>query len=95
MNIPLFKIYWDEEDITAVSDSLKRGMNWACGPNIEKFERMIAEYIGVEHAVVFNSGTSALHALMIALEIGEGDEVIVPSFSFIATANAPLFVSAK
>ncbi|MBU2545113.1 DegT/DnrJ/EryC1/StrS family aminotransferase, partial [Patescibacteria group bacterium] len=47
------------------------------------------------HAVVFNSGTSALHALMIALEIGEGDEVIVPSFSFIATANAPLFVSAK
>ena len=95
MNIPLFKIHWDEKDIEAVSESLKKGMNWACGPNIEKFEKRIEEYIGVKHAVVFNSGTSALHALFIALEIGEGAEVIVPSFSFIATANAPLFVGAK
>ena len=95
MNIPLFKIYWDEEDIKAVGDSLKRGTNWACGPSIEKFEKMIAQYIGVEHCVIFNSGTSALHALLIALDIKEGDEIIVPSFSFIATANAPLFVGAK
>lgn len=95
MNIPLFKIYWDEKDIEAVSASLKRGMNWACGPNIEKFEKLIADYIGTKYAVVFNSGTSALHALLISLGIKEGDEVIVPSFSFIATANAPLFVGAK
>ncbi len=95
MQIPLFKIYWDENDIKAVTTALERGMNWACGPNIEKFEKQIAEYLGVEHAVVFNSGTSALHALMIALDIKDGDEVIVPSFSFIATANAPLFTKAK
>lgn len=93
--IPLFKIYWDKKDIEAISKSIKRGVNWAAGPNIEKFEKLIFKYIGRKYAVVFNSGNSALHALLIAYEIGKGDEVIVPSFSFIATANAPLFVKAK
>ena len=50
--------------------------------------------MGRKHAVSFNSGTSALHAAMIALGIGPGDEVVVPSFTFIATANASLFVQA-
>jgi len=95
MDIPLFKIYWDQDDIDAMGSSIKQGMNWALGPNIEKFEKLIAQYIGTKHAVVFNSGGSALHALLIAYGIGNGDEVIVPSFSFIATANAPLFVKAK
>jgi len=95
MKIPLFKIYWDKDDITAVSKSLKRGMNWAVGPNIEKFENLINKYIGKKYAIVFNSGTSALHALFIVYGIEKGDEVIVPSFSFVATANAPLFVGAK
>jgi len=93
--IPLFKIYWDKEDIEAISKSIKQGMNWAAGPNIEKFEKLISKYIGRKYAVVFNSGTSALHALLIAYGIGKRDEVIVPSFSFITTANAPLFVGAK
>ena len=93
--IPLFKIYWDEEDIKAASEAIKGGMYWAEGPNIEKFEKMIAEYIGTKYCVVFNSGTSALHADLLAHGIKEGDEVIVPSFTFIATANAPLFVGAK
>lgn len=93
--IPLFKIYWDKEDIGAVSQVIKSGMNWATGPNVEKFEKEIAKYLGVKYALTINSGTSALHALMLAYEIGPGDEVIVPSFTFIATANAPLFVGAK
>ncbi len=93
--IPLFKIYWDDEDIEMVTESVQRGMFWAAGPNIEKFERMLAEYIGRKYAVTFNSGTSALHAILLAYGIGQGDEVIVPSFTFIATANAPLFVGAK
>ncbi len=93
--IPLFKIYWDEKDINNVVDAVKAGMNWAVGSNIEKFEKMIAEYIGAKYCVVFNSGTSALHAALLAYDIKEGDEVIVPSFTFIATANAPLFVGAK
>ena len=93
--IPLFKIYWDEEDIKNVTEAIKAGMNWAVGSNIEKFEKMMAEYIGTKYCVVFNSGTSALHAALLTYNIKEGDEVIVPSFTFIATANAPLFVGAK
>jgi dTDP-4-amino-4,6-dideoxygalactose transaminase len=93
--IPLFKIYFDDEDITMVNEVIRRGMFWAIGPNIEKFEGMLADYIGRKYAVVFNSGTSALHAAMIAYGIGREDEVIVPSFTFIATANAALFVGAR
>jgi len=93
--IPLFKIYWDEEDIRMSNEAIRRGMFWAIGPNVEKFEDMLSRYIGTNYALVFNSGTSALHATLLAYGIGKGDEVIVPSFTFIATANAPLFVGAK
>ena len=93
--IPLFKIYWDEEDVGMVKNAIQRGMSWAIGPNVEKFEGMLSDYIGTKYALVFNSGTSALHAILLAYGIGQGDEVIVPSFTFIATANAPLFVGAK
>ena len=93
--IPLFKIYWDDEDIEMVTQSIQRGMNWAAGPNIEKFEGMLSEYLGRTYTVVFSSGTAALHAILLAYEIGHGDEIIVPSFTFIATANTPLFVGAK
>lgn len=93
--IPLFKIYWDEEDVNKVSEAVRAGMYWAEGPNIPEFEEKILEYIGSKYCVVFNSGTSALHAALIAHGIDEGDEVIVPSFTFISTANAPLFVNAK
>jgi perosamine synthetase len=93
--VPLFKIYWDEEDIRMVTDAIQRGMFWASGPNVEKLEAMLADYIGTKYAVTFNSGTSALHAALLAYGIGKGDEVIVPSFTFIATANAPLFVGAR
>jgi perosamine synthetase len=93
--IPLFKIYWDEEDVGMVKEVIQRGMHWAIGPNVEKFEVMLADYVGTRYALAFNSGTSALHAILLAYGIGQGDEVIVPSFTFIATANAPLFVGAK
>jgi perosamine synthetase len=56
---------------------------------------MLADYFGTKYAVTFNSGTSALHAALLAYGIGKGDEVIVPSFTFIATANAPLFVGSR
>ena len=93
--IPLYKIYWDEADVNCVLETIRQGMFWAVGPNIEKFEAMVAEYVGREYAVAFNSGTSALHAVLLACGIKDGDEVIVPSFTFIATANAVLFVEAK
>ena len=93
--IPLFKVFWDDEDVDAVAGVIKTGMNWAVGPNIQKFEELIASYVGTKYAITFNSGTSALHAALLAHGIKHGDEVIVPSFTFIATANAPLFVGAK
>jgi len=91
----LFKIYTDKKDIKAVTDVVKSGMNWAIGPRIEEFEKAVAKYVGAKYALAFNSGTSGLHSLMLAYGFSEGDEIIVPSFTFIATANSPLFVKAK
>lgn len=93
--IPLFKIYWDEDDSAAINKAISRGMDWAIGPEIVEFEEKLSEYLGIKYCLTFNSGTSALHAVLLAYGIGPGDEVIVPSFTFIATANAPLFVGAK
>lgn len=92
--IPLFKMYWDDDDVAQVNAAIKTGMNWTLGPQIPTFEKMIADYIGTKYCLTFNSGTSALHAALLSYRIGAGDEVIVPSFTFIATANAPKFVGA-
>ena len=85
--IPLFKTYSDQQDINAVSKVIKRGTFWADGPEIIEFEKRISDYFNVPHALSFNSGTSALHALLSAYNIKE-KEVIVPSFTFIATCNS-------
>src|ERR1035437_2455797 len=95
MKVPLFKIYNDTDMVQAVSDVIKRGEQWCEGPTTKEFESALAEYIGVKYAVCVNSGTSALHLALIACGIGPGDEVIVPSFTFIATANAALMVGAN
>lgn len=95
MKIPLYKIHWDEEDIDAVSQVIRRGSWWTKGKEADEFAGKIAQTVDREYAVPVNSGTSALNASMEALGIGAGDEVIVPSFTFIATALAPSFVGAK
>ena len=87
--IPLFKTYSDQEDVEAVTRIIKRGTYWAVGPEIEEFERKIADFVGVKYTLSFNSGTSALHTLLLAHDI-KNKEVIVPSFTFIATPNAVL-----
>lgn len=93
--IPLYKIYSDEEDVNLITKIIKRGSGWAIGPEIEEFENAIKNYVGVDYCITLNSGTSALHSTFLAYEIGKGDEIIVPSFSFISTANSVLFVDAK
>ncbi|MFO7594587.1 MAG: DegT/DnrJ/EryC1/StrS family aminotransferase [Pseudomonadota bacterium] len=65
------------------------------GPNVRAFEEEAAGYLGVNHAVGCASGTDALHLALIAAGVGEGDEVITTSFTFIATAEAILYVGAK
>ena len=92
--IPLYKIYSDDEDLNLITKIIKRGTKWAIGPEIEEFEKEIRNYVGSDYCVTLNSGTSALHALFLAYGVGKGSEVIVPSFSFISTANSVLFVEA-
>jgi perosamine synthetase len=80
----------DEDDIQAVVEVL-RGDWLTTGPKVDEFERAFARSAGTAHAVAVSSGTAALHAAMFALEIGEGDEVIVPPLTFAATANCVLY----
>lgn len=92
--IPLFKTYSDQDDIEAVSRVIQRGTYWACGKEIIDFENAVANYLGTKYVLAFNSGTSALHTLLLAHGITSG-EVIVPSFTFVATANAVVLAGAK
>jgi perosamine synthetase len=93
--IPLYKVDWDKEDVRTVTNVIKRGMDWAIGPEIEEFEQSLATYHDSRYCVVFNSGTSAGHAALLSLNLKPSSEIIVPSFTFIATANWPLMVGAK
>jgi perosamine synthetase len=92
--IPLFKTYSDQEDIDAVSEIIRRGTYWAIGPEVESFEKKIAAFLGAKYVLSFNSGTSALHTLMLSHDVKDA-EVIVPSFTFIATASAVVLAGGK
>jgi UDP-4-amino-4,6-dideoxy-N-acetyl-beta-L-altrosamine transaminase len=84
----------DESDIRAVVKTLKSA--WLTqGPAVERFEKALAERVGAKYCVAFNSGTAALHAAYFAAGAEQGDEVIVPSLTFAATANAALYLGAK
>lgn len=94
MKIPMANPNIGEEEARAVYEVVKSG--WLNeGKKVEEFETNFAEYIGTKHAVAFFNGTVALHAVLHALGIKNGDEVIVPSFTFISTANSVLFTGAK
>ena len=84
----------NEADIRAVGQALRSG--WLTqGPSIIRFEKALAKRVGARFAVAFNSGTAALHAAYFAAGVKKGDEVIVPSLTFAATANAALYLGAK
>ena len=93
--VPLYKIYNDDEDLDLITKTIKRGDRWAIGPEIEQFENALKDYVGCDYCLTLNSGTSALHASLLAYELGKDDEIIVPSFTFISTVNSVLFVDAK
>lgn len=92
--IPYGRHYIDEDDIQAVVDVLRRGY-LAQGPTIELFERAIAEYVGAKYAVAVSSGTAALHLSAIASEIGPGSTLVTSPVTFVASANAGLYVGAQ
>jgi len=82
-----------EEEIDAVVEVLRSGM-LASGTRVTAFEQAFAAATGVEHAVAVGSGTAALHIGLLALDLGADDEVILPSFTFAATANVVRMVGA-
>jgi len=91
--IPLSKpIIWQPE-IDAVAKVLRSGQ-LACGKVVEQFEKQFAKSVGTKYAVATNSGTAALHIMLLALGIGPGDEVITTPFTFVATGNAILMCGA-
>ncbi len=84
----------EEEDIEEVTKSLKSG--WlGTGPKVHQFEEMFKEYKGSKFAMALNSCTAALHLSMLAIGIKPGDEVIVPTMTFAATANAVIHAGGK
>ena len=92
--IPYGKQTIEDCDIDAVIAAIES--DWlTTGPLVEQFEQQFAKRVHSRNAVAVSSGTAALHAAMFAAEIGKGDEVIVPAISFVATANAAVFMNAK
>jgi perosamine synthetase len=88
--VPMSAPEVNEDDCAAVLEVLRSG-RLALGPKREELEALVADYVGVRRAVAVSSGTAALHLLVRSLGIGEGDEVLVPSFTFAASVNALLY----
>jgi len=84
----------EEDDIQAVVEVL-RSDHLTTEPKVKEFEQAVAAYVSAPQGIAFSSGTAALHGAVAAAEIGPGDEVLVPTFSFLATANAVVYLGAK
>ena len=91
--LPYAHQWVEDDDVQAVSEVLRS--DWlTTGPKIRALEEAIASSVGAAHGVAVNSGTAALHAATFALEVGPGDEVIVPAITFIASANCVAYMGA-
>lgn len=94
MKIPVAKPFLGEEEARAAHDVVLT--HWVTqGPQVKKFEENFADYVGSKHAIAVSNCTTGLHVAMKLLHIGEGDEVICPSMSYIATANCITYTGAR
>ena len=94
ITLPYGRQHIDDEDIDAVVAVLKSDY-LTTGPCVEEFENKFARTVGARHAVALSSGTAALHAALQAAGVGPGQEVIVPPMTFVATANAAVYLGAR
>ena len=93
MNIPFSPPDIGQREIDLVTEALTSG--WiTTGPKTKEFEKQIAEYVGTSKAVCLNSATAAMELTLRALGIGEGDEVIVPAYTYTATCSVICHVGA-
>jgi len=93
MNIPITRPALGEEEARAPYESIKSG--WVTqGPKVAEFERAVASYVGARYGIATTSCTTGLHLALASIGVGPGDEVIVPSFTFIASANAVRYTGA-
>ncbi len=93
-HIPVARPSFGEEEERALIAALRSG--WVSqGPHVAEFERKFAEYVGAPHAVAVSSCTTALHLALLTAGVNSGDEVLCPSLSFIATANAIVYAGAR
>ena len=95
VRLPVAEPILGEKELQYVSECVLTGWVSSAGKFVTRFEAMFAEFCEARHAVATSNGTTALHLALLALEIGPGDEVIVPSLTFIATANAVLYTGAQ
>ena len=98
MLIPINLPKIGEEEVQAVIKVMRSGMltsGLGAGPAVTEFEKEFADLAGAKHAVAVNTGTAALHAAVMAVGVKQGDEVILPSFTFVATAEASRFGRSK
>jgi perosamine synthetase len=93
--IPISEPWLGDEELNNVMETVKSGWISSKGRFIPQFEGQFARYCGVKHGVATSNGTVALHLALAALGIKEGDEVIVPSLTFVATANVVRYTAAK
>ncbi len=94
MSVPITKPALTEEEARAPYESIKSG--WVTqGPKVAEFEKAVAAYVGAKHGIATTSCTTGLHLALATIGVGPGDEVIVPSFTFIASANAILYTGAR
>lgn len=92
--IPISKPYFDDEDLEIIQQPLKKG--WVVqGEYVKKFEELFNDWTGAKHSIAVSSCTTALHISLVALGIKPGDEVILPSFTWISTANSIEYTGAK
>jgi dTDP-4-amino-4,6-dideoxygalactose transaminase len=92
--LPLFDLRLERSDLEAVAETLRSG--WlTMGPRTAQFEEVFAAHLGARHAIAVSSCTAALHLSYLAAGVGPGDEVIVPSFTFAATAAAAIYCGGR
>src|SRR5271155_2221277 len=92
--LPFHRALIEEEEISAVLEVLRSG--WlTTGPRVREFEGAFAAYVGADHAGALNSCTAALHLALAAIGLSEGDEVILPTMTFAASAEVVLYFKAR